>query len=120
MPAPSDPPAATSDAASNQRKRWSSHRKVEIVIRLLRGESLDLLSRETGVSVGHLAGWREEFLAAGEAALKSRGPEPAEVSETERRATTKVGELTLEIELLRQKITHMEAGLPPALRRSKR
>ncbi len=29
-------------------KRWSLRRKQEVVLRLLRGESLDALSRETG------------------------------------------------------------------------
>ncbi len=29
-------------------KRWSAKRKQEVVLRLLRGESLDALSRETG------------------------------------------------------------------------
>jgi len=32
--------------------RWSSRRKTEVVLRLFRGETLDALSRELGVSPG--------------------------------------------------------------------
>lgn len=53
------------------------------MLRLLRGESLDVLARETGQPAGRIAGWREEFLAAGREGLKSR-PAP----EGERRRST--------------------------------
>ena len=45
--------------------RWSACRKEQVVLRLLRGESLDLLAREAGQPAGRIAGWREEFLQAG-------------------------------------------------------
>lgn len=41
-------------------KRWSATRKQEVVLRLLRGESLDAVSRETGVPAGNLSSWRDE------------------------------------------------------------
>ena len=50
--------------------RFSSKRKTEVVLRLLRGEDLDALSREFGVTAARISQWREEFLAAGEAGLK--------------------------------------------------
>src|SRR5512142_2023387 len=43
--------------------RWSAPRKQEVVLRLLRGESLDVLARETGQAAGTIAGWREDFRA---------------------------------------------------------
>jgi len=46
--------------------RWSARRKQEVVLRLLRGESLDGLARETGQAAGVIVGWREEFLQAGQ------------------------------------------------------
>ena len=52
-------------------QRWSAVRKREIVLRLLRGESLDAVSREIGVEVYRLERWRdnpkilERELAAG-------------------------------------------------------
>src|SRR3954468_18304096 len=79
--------------------RWSARRKEEVVLRLLRGESLDGLARETGQPAGRISAWREEFLAAGREGLKSR-PRPEE----DRRlveAQRKVGELSMELDILR-------------------
>ncbi len=79
--------------------RWSARRKEEVVLRLLRGESLDALARETGQPAGRISGWREEFLAAGREGLKSR-PRPEE----DRRlveAQRKAGELSMELDILR-------------------
>ena len=52
--------------------RMSAGRKQAAVLRLLRGEDLELVSRELGVTAARLSQWRDAFLAAGEAALKSR------------------------------------------------
>ncbi len=49
-------------SGKKQPKRWSAKRKQEVVLRLLRGESLDALSRETGQPAAVLSGWRDEFL----------------------------------------------------------
>ncbi len=78
--------------------RWSARRKEEVVLRLLRGEGLDALALETGQPAGRSA-WRGEFLAAGREGLKSR-PAPEE----DRRlieAQRKVGELAMELDILR-------------------
>jgi hypothetical protein len=57
---------------SVERGRFSSQRKTSAVLRLLRGEDLEFVSRELGVTVATLSGWRDDFLAGGQAALKSR------------------------------------------------
>ena len=73
------------------RGRFSARRKTDAVLRLLRGEDLDLLSRELGVTAATLSGWRDDFLAGGQAALKSR---PADDRDDEiARLRSKVGEL---------------------------
>jgi hypothetical protein len=118
---PKAAPAAPADASAPRETRWSVRRKTEIVIRLLRGESLDALSRETGQLASRLSAWRDEFLAGGEAALKSRAATSSTLTEEQRRdMQAKIGEITMDNELLRAKIAHLEAGLPPALRRSRR
>ena len=79
--------------------RWSARRKEEVVLRLLRGEGLNALARETGQPAGRISAWREEFVAAGREGLKSR-PRPEE----DRRlveAQRKVGELSMELDILR-------------------
>ncbi len=86
--------------------RWSARRKEEVVLRLLRGESLDLLSRETGQPAGAISRWREEFLAAGREGLKSR-PRPAEergLSEAQR----KIGELSLDLDIAKALLEETE------------
>jgi transposase-like protein len=46
------------------RPRWSAGKKTDAVLRLLRGEPLEVLSRELGVEAHRLAAWRDEFLEA--------------------------------------------------------
>ena len=89
----SDEPEARSEV------RWSARRKEGVVLRLLRGESLDALARECRVAAGTINSWREEFLAAGREGLKSR-PRPEE----DRRlveAQRKIGELSMDLDILR-------------------
>ena len=99
-------------------QRWTAARKREVVLRLLRGESLDALSREIGVEIYRLEKWREKALAAIDAGLKERDGDPlqAELDSVLKR----VGKLTVEKELLEEKIGRLEAGRPLARRRSRR
>jgi hypothetical protein len=104
--------------APTRRRRMSAGRKREAVLRLLRGEDLELVSRELGVTAAELSGWRDAFLAAGEASLKSR---PADARDSEiGRLKEKVGELTMANELLGAKIGRLETSRPLARRRSRR
>lgn len=99
------------------RGRWSAKRKAAAVLRLLRGEDLETLSRELGVTAATLSGWRGQFLAGGEANLKARETE-VENEETQRLKSL-VADLSMSNELLREKIHRLEAGRPLAWRRSK-
>jgi len=100
------------------RRRMSAKRKQGAVLRLLRGEPIELVSRELGVTAADLAGWRDDFLAAGEASLKTR---PADERDAEiARLKGKVGDLTMANELLEAKIEKLEGGRPLARRRSRR
>ena len=51
---------------------FSARQKTEVVLRLLRGEALDLLSRALGIPAARLTTWREAFLDAGQEALKTQ------------------------------------------------
>ena len=105
---------------SDDRGRFSARRKTETVLRLLRGEDLELLSRELGVTAATLSAWRDDFLAGGQAALKSR---PADDRDDEiARLRAKVGELTMDNELLRERARRAEGegGRPFRPRRSRR
>ena len=54
--------------------RWSANRKIDVVLRLLRGESLEEVSREVGVEAHRLQAWRDDFLESGKEGLKQRRP----------------------------------------------
>jgi len=74
--------------------RFSAHKKTEVVLRLLRGDDLDLLSRELRVTAARLAAWRDAFLAGGQAALIQH-PHDARDQEIVR-LRTKLGEATMD------------------------
>jgi len=98
--------------------RISRQRKRDAVLRLLRGEDLETVSRSLGVTAATLTAWRDSFLAGGEAALAAR-PTDGETLESER-LKARLGEMLLQHELLEQKITSLEGGRPLARRRWKR
>ena len=103
--------------APARRLRMSAKRKQSAVLRLLRGEDLELVSRELGVMAAELTAWRDAFLAAGESSLKTR---PADGRDLEiGRLKAKVGDLTMTTELLEAKIERLEGGRPLARRRSR-
>jgi hypothetical protein len=95
-------------------QRWSVARKREVVLRLLRGESVELLSRELGVPIFKLEQWRQKADAALDGALKER---EAEAASTELAAAMqRIGELSMENELLRAR---MDRPGPLVRRRSR-
>jgi transposase len=97
--------------------RMSRQRKTAAVLRLLRGEDLETVSRELGVTAATLTGWRDAFLAGGEAALMTRAATGEEL-ESER-LKAKLGAALIERDLLNEKIALLEAGRPFARRRRK-
>jgi cell division protein FtsB len=119
LPGPSEGARrATGEGPGQGNKRFSARRKVESVLRLLRGEDLELLSRELGVTAARLSKWRDQFLRAGQAELKKR-PRDARDEEIAR-LQQKLGEVTMDNELLHKKIEHLEDGRPLPRRRSRR
>ena len=110
------PTAGAGSLAPGQ--RWSASRKRDVVLRLLRGESLEALSREAGVEIYRLDAWRARAMAGLELGLKDRHGEP--VAEMLDAAKRHIGELSMEIELLRERARAAEQRLPLAMRRSRR
>ena len=99
-------------------QRWSAGRKREVVLRILRGESLDALSRELGVEIYRLEEWRDKALSGLDAGLKDRQDDP--LSREMDAAKRHIGELSMENELLRERSRAAEGRLPLATRRSRR
>src|SRR3982750_2490353 len=110
--------AGAGGSTPERRRRMSARRKQDAVLRLLRGEDLELVSRGLGVTAAELSGGGDGFLAGGEASLESR---PADARDAEiGRLKAKVGELTMTAELLEAKIGRLETARPLARRRSRR
>src|SRR3954454_21559932 len=97
--------------------RMSRQRKTAAVLRLLRGEDLETVSRELGVTAETGTGWHDAFLAGGEAALMT-GACTGGVLESGRVKAT-LGAVLIERDLLSEKIAMLEAGRPFARGRRK-
>jgi transposase len=95
--------------------RWTVSRKKEVVLRLMRGEPIEALSRELGIEIYRLEKWHRKALQGIETALKARDGDPlaAELDAAMRR----LGEITMENELLRYKV---RKARPLAPERSKK
>lgn len=93
-------PKGPKQGALGANERWSARRKREVVLRLLRGEPLDAVSRETGVEVYRLERWREKALAGIDEALRDRTGDPLQTELD--KAMRHIGELSMENELMRR------------------
>ena len=83
------------------------------MLRLLRGEPLDAVSREVGVEIYRLEEWKERALAGLEVGLKEQAGDPAAVP------WPNIGE-PMDNELLRERARAAERRLPLPMRRSRR
>lgn len=95
-------------------QRWTVRRKQEAVLRLFRGEAMELLSRQLGVEVYRLEAWREKALSGIDTSLKKRKDDPLQAELDT--AMKRIGELTMQVELLEAKA---EKPSPLARRRSR-
>jgi len=100
-----EPPSAPARGAGS---RWTAGRKVEAVLRLLRGEPVDALSRELGVEIARLEEWRARGLAALGTGLKERGQDPLALELSA--AKQHIAELSMDNELLRLRCQKQEAN----------
>ena len=87
-------------SAAAEVKRWSAGRKKQVVLRLLRGESVDALSRELAVPIFRLEEWRDRALTGIDVGLKERENDPIEQQLND--ANRRIGELVMEVEILRK------------------
>jgi transposase-like protein len=90
---------------------------VSVIVELLRGADLESTSRKHRVTVATLTEWRDRFLASGEAGLHSREVDVED--EEKRRLKSVVANVSIENELLREKIARLESNRPLGLRKSK-
>jgi len=113
-PARQSKPDPSQDGVSKPPQRWTKAKKLEVVLRLLRGEPLDAVSRELGVETYRLEAWKEKALSGMKSGLSSR-PSQDPVQAQLDAALKRVGELTMDNELLQ--IRCKKVGVSPFVRR---
>lgn len=82
--------------------RWSAKKKAELVLRLLRGESIDVLSRENCLSVSTITEWRDQFLEGGLSSFKRTSRQDGRLAESQKI----IGKLQMELELYKKKMQY--------------
>ena len=97
-------------------ERWTAKRRVALVVRILKGETTAAeAARKHGLTVGEIEDWQEKFLHGAENALRSRPKdEDALKDEQIKKLKQKVGELVLDVDILREAVN----GRPFALKTS--
>ena len=87
-------------------QRWTLARTREVVIRMMRGEAIEALSRELGVESYRLQEWYDGALAGLDCGLRERGGDPLE--DQLKKAHAMVGELTMMNELYQERLRRIE------------
>jgi hypothetical protein len=98
--------------------RFSSRKKMDVGLRVVRGDDLDLVSRDAGITAAKVAEWREQVVASGQAGLKSRAADGHDDELVRRKAL--VGDLTRRLDLSREAVQRLRGGAPWATGRSTR
>jgi len=78
----------------SKKKRMSSANKEDLVMRVLRGEDLETVSRESGVAMHLLQAWRDTYTRAGRESLKAKPGNSVE-SELERQIKQQASEIEI-------------------------
>jgi hypothetical protein len=117
-----DPLAVTeeehnSTGTSSEFKRWSVNRKKDAVLRMMRGEPMDLLSQELSIDIYRLEEWHNRALQGIEEALKSREGEHHSLAAELDAAMRRIGEISMENELLRERIKKVFSSAKGRLKR---
>jgi transposase-like protein len=85
-------------------QRWTAKRRAALVMSIFKGEtSVQEAARKHGLTVAEVEEWKETFLLAAENALRSK-PKDEEALKDEqiKRLKQKVGELVLDMDILKE------------------
>jgi transposase-like protein len=85
-------------------RRWTAKRRSSLVLSILRGEtSVPEAARQHGLTVAEIEEWKERFLSGAENALRSKPLDEEALKEAEiKRLKQKVGELVMDIDILKE------------------
>lgn len=80
------------------KQRKSAKFKTEVVMELLKGSTIEELSRKYSLTIAEISQWRDDFIDNGMQGFK-RNPEESKLARAERR----IGQLEMELELVKKK-----------------
>jgi transposase-like protein len=89
-------------------QRWTAKRRVALVVSILKGEtSVQQAARKHGLTVAEVEDWQERFLLAAENGLRAR-PKDEEALKDEhiKKLKQKIGELVLDLDILKEAAKH--------------
>jgi transposase-like protein len=89
-------------------QRWTAKRRVALVVSILKGEtSVPQAARKHGLTVAEIEDWQERFLLGAENGLRAR-PKDEEALKDEhiKKLKQKIGELVLDLDLLKEAAKH--------------
>ena len=89
-------------------QRWTAKPRVALVLSILKGEtSVQQAARKHGLTVAEVEDWQERFLLAAENGLRAR-PKDEEALKDEhiKKLKQKIGELVLDLDILKEAAKH--------------
>src|SRR5215472_14618426 len=92
------------DDSPESQQRWTAKRRTSLILSILKGEtSAQAAARKHGLTVAEVEEWRDLFLLGAENALRAR-PKDEEALKDEqiKKLKQKVGELVLDLDILKE------------------
>jgi len=85
-------------------QRWTAKRRLALVLSIMKGEtSIAEAARKHALTVAEIEDWQERFVAAAENALRARPKDEEALKEEQiKKLKQKVGELVLDLDILRE------------------
>ena len=92
----------SSNEKSETPQRWTSKRRVALVLSIVRGETTAKeAARKHGLTVGEVEDWRDRFLAGAENALRSRPRDEEAMKDEEiKKLKHKIGDIVMDLDIL--------------------
>lgn len=92
------------EEAADTPQRWTAKRRAALVLSIVKGEtSAQAAARKHGLTVAEIEEWRDRFFLGAENALRAR-PKDEEALKDEqiKRLKQKIGELVLDLDILKE------------------
>ena len=85
-------------------QRWTAKRRAALVMSIFRGEiTLQEAARKNDLTIADIESWRDNFLLAGENALRSKPKDEEALREEQvKKLQRKIGELVMDIDILKE------------------